>query len=147
MTQRYSIDYLDLFLPLIREQIPRWNPAYADVHVCSRLPDYLDRFLPVVQVTRTAGRTQYPRFTDRPWIRTQVWCDDPDDPYRAASNLIDAVRGAYFTAWDEQIVVPGVGHIIDVRESSGPEEMSDPDLPHIGRYFMLHEIRIRHDIS
>lgn len=140
---RYSIDYLDLFLYLLRNHLSDYNPAYADVHVCSRLPDHLERFLPVVQVTRTAGRTQYPRFTDRPWIETQVWSDDPDDPYRAASDLIDACRGVYFTAWTEQIVVPGVGHIVDVRESSGPQEMSDPDLPHAGRYEMLHEIRIR----
>lgn len=143
---RYAIDYLDLFLSLLRSGLPQRNPAYADAYVCSRLPDHLDRYLPVVQITRTAGRTQYPRYTDRPWIETQVWADDPDDPYRAASDLIDAVRGVYFTAWDEQIVVPGVGHIVDVRESSGPQEMSDPDLPHVGRYEMLHEIRIRHAI-
>jgi hypothetical protein len=141
---RYSLDYLDLLLGLLR------NPALgvpANVKVFSRIPDNLDKLVPVVVIRRTAGRVANPRFTDRPWISTQVWADDPVDPFRAASDLCDAVRGAYFKAWDEQIVVPGVGHIVDVRESSGPEELSDPDLPRIGRFQMLHEIRMRHDFS
>lgn len=142
---RYSIDYLDLLLPLLRDYLPA--RGFTDAKVYSRIPDEIDKLVPVVVVRRTAGRTQYPRFTDRPWISTQVWADDPVDPFRAASDLIDAVRGVYFTAWDEQIVVPGVGHIVDVRESSGPEELSDPDVPHLGRYQMLHEIRMRHDFT
>lgn len=139
---RYAVDYLDVFLPLLRQQL-----TTPDVKVYSKIPDHLETLVPIVVIRRTAGRSQYPRFTDRPWISTQVWADDPVDPFRAASDLIDEVRGVYFKAWDEQIVVPGVGHIVDVRESSGPEEIADPDVPHLGRYQMLHEIRIRQDLS
>lgn len=139
---RYAIDYLDLFLGLLRDQL-----TTPEVKVYSKIPDHLEQLVPIVVVRRTAGRSQYPRFTDRPWISTQVWADDPVDPFRAASDLIDEVRGVYFKAWDEQIVVPGVGHIVDVRESSGPEEIADPDVPHLGRYQMLHEIRIRQNLS
>jgi hypothetical protein len=139
-TGRYSIDYLDLFLGILRNALP------DDVTVLSRLPDHLPDFVPLVVIRRTAGRTQFPRYTDRPWISTQVWAGG-DDPFREASDLIDKVRGALFKAWDEQIVVPGVGCIVDIRESSGPVEISDPDVPRLGRYEMLHEIRIRQDLT
>jgi hypothetical protein len=136
---RFSIDYLDLFLPLVR------NGLNNEINVFSRIPDELPEFMPLVVIRRTAGRTQYPRFTDRPWISTQVWTGG-DDPHRAASDLIDRVRGIYWDAWDQQTVIDGVGWIVDIRESSGPEELSDPDRPHFGRYQMLHEIRVRHDL-
>lgn len=136
---RYSLDYLDLLLPLLR------NGLGPEITVMSRIPDELPDFMPLVVVRRTAGRTQYPKFTDRPWISTQVWTGG-DDPHRAAGDLIDRVRRIYFEAWDNQTVIDGVGWIVDVRESSGPEELSDPDRPHFGRYQMLHEIRMRHDL-
>src|ERR1044072_7394143 len=137
---RYAVAYLDVFLGILRNVLP------DDVNVMSRLPDHLPDFIPLVLIRRTAGRTQNPRFTDRPWISTQVWAGG-DDPTRAASDLCDSVRGALFKAWDEQIVVPGVGWIVDIRESSGPVELSDPDVPQLGRYEMLHEIRVRRDFS
>lgn len=136
---RYSLDILDLLLPLLRNEL---GPG---VNVYSRIPDDLPDYMPLVVVHRTAGRTQYPKFTDKPWISTQVFTGG-DDPQRAAGDLMDQVRRVYFESWENATVIDGVGWIVDVRESSGPEELSDPDRPLIGRYQMLHEIRMRHDL-
>lgn len=136
---RFSLDVQDLMLAIAR------NAVGPDVNVFTRIPDDLPKHVPLVVIRRTAGRSQSPHFTDRPWFNTQVFCGG-DDPFRDANILADTVRGAIFNAWYDQFVLPGVGWIVDVRESSGPEEIADPDRPHFGRYQMTHEIRMRHDL-
>lgn len=138
-SQRFSTDVLTLFLTIVRDAVG------PDVNVYTRIPDDLPQHVPMVVIRRTAGRSQSPHFADRPWINTQVWAGG-DDPFRTANELADKVRGALFNAWYDQKVVPGIGWIVDIRESSGPEEISDPDRPHFGRYQMTHEIRVRHDL-
>lgn len=135
---RFSTDVLGVLLTIVRNALP-------DVNVYSRIPDDLPKYLPLVAIRRTAGRAQSPHFADRPWINTQCFTGG-DDPYTECNILCDRVRGALFNAWYDQTVVPGLGWIVDIRESSGPEELSDPDRPHFGRYQMTHEIRIRHDL-
>ena len=137
-SQRFSVDVLAVMLTITRNALPH-------VNVYSRIPDDLPKHLPLVVIRRTAGRSQYPHFADRPWINTQCFVGG-DDPFTDCNILCDRVRGAYYRAGYEQIDVPGVGWIVDIRESSGPEELSDPDRPFFGRYQMTHEIRIRHDL-
>lgn len=134
---RYSADYLGILLHIVREAV---GPS---VHVFTREPDDLPNYMPCIVIRRTAGASQNPKFFDRPWISTQAYAKGGDDPILAAELLIDQVRKAYFEAWHNQTVVPDLGWIQDVRESSGPEELLQTDLPHMGRYQMLHEIRIR----
>jgi hypothetical protein len=138
VSTRFSADILDVLLAIVREALP-------DVNVYSRIPDDLPQHLPLVVIRRTAGRSQNPKFADRPWVNTQCWYGG-DDPFTDCNILCDQVRGALFHAWWDQKVIPGKGWIVDIRESSGPEELSDPDRPHFGRYQMTHEIRIRHDL-
>lgn len=134
---RYSADYLGILLAIVREAV---GPS---VHVFTREPDDLPNYMPCIVIRRTAGASQNPQFFDRPWISTQAYAKGGDDPILAAELLIDQVRKAYFEAWHNQTVVPDLGWIQDVRESSGPEELLQTDLPHMGRYQMLHEMRIR----
>lgn len=134
---RYSADYLGILLHIVREAV---GPS---VHVFTREPDDLPNYMPCIVIRRTAGASQNPKFFDRPWISTQAYAKGGDDPILAAELLIDQVRKAYFEAWHNQTVVPDLGWIQDVRESSGPEELLQTDLPHMGRYQMLHEMRIR----
>lgn len=141
MADRYSADYLGILLHIVREAV---GPS---VHVFTREPDDLPNYMPCIVIRRTAGASQNPKFFDRPWISTQAYAKSTgapgDDPILAAELLIDQVRKAYFEAWHNQTVVPDLGWIQDVRESSGPEELMQTDLPHMGRYQMLHEMRIR----
>jgi hypothetical protein len=135
----FSVDPMDVLLPLLRSGMP-------GVNVMSRVPDGVPEFLPLVVCRRTGGSSFAPRFYDQPYINIQCWAaadrDDGVDASRAAHNLADAARRVLWEAWDTQITVPA-GHIGWVRESSGPEEIADPDLPHFGRYAATYELLIR----
>lgn len=138
---RFSVDYLDILLDLLRADLG------AGVHVMSRIPDHLPDYLPLVVIRRVGGDSDWPELYDRPWINVQCWCDDPrtpeSDQYRAASDLADAVRRSLWTAWRTQRVINGRGWIGFIRESQGPQEVSDPDRILLGRYAATYELRIR----
>lgn len=133
------MDYLELVLSMLREDMP-------DVNVFSRIPDGINEFLPVVSVQRVGGDSPAPEFYDEPWLNIQCWCaDDPDgvDAFRAANDLADRVRGILWTAWRTQRVIPGLGWIVAIRESSAPLEINDRDRPLLGRYAATYELRVR----
>lgn len=137
---RFAVDFLDVLLELLR-------PALPGVEVMSRIPDHVPGYLPLVVVRRTGGDSPAPEFYDQPLVNVQCWCDeDPDnniDGSRAASDLADQVRGILWTAQRTQQVIPDRGWIGFIREASGPMEVTDPDLPQLGRYTATYELRFR----
>jgi hypothetical protein len=140
-SQRFSVDYLDVLLELLREDL-----TFPGATVMSRNPDHLPDYLPLVVIRRVGGDSPWPEFYDIPWINVQCWCDDryPDsDSFRAAGDLADDVRRVLWEAWKTQRVVPGKGWIGRIRESTAPQEISDPDRPFLGRYSATYELRIR----
>jgi hypothetical protein len=133
----YSVDVFDVLLPLLRAGLP-------GVNVMNRVPDRVPDYLPLVVVRRTGGSSDHPRFIDVPWVNVQCWAQGSGstDAWRAAFTLADDVRGVLWTAW-ANLTTPPAGHIRRVRESSAPEEINDPDLPHFGRYQATYELWIR----
>lgn len=139
---RFAVDFLDVLLPLLRSELG------PDVTVMSRIPDHVPEYLPLVVIRRNpGGDVPAPWFYDQPWVNVQCWCDADRttgvDALRAASDLADQVRRILWTAYLNQQIVPGQGWIGRVRESSPPQEISDPDLPLLGRYTATYELRIR----
>lgn len=137
---RFAVDFLDVVLDLLR-------PAMPTVTVMSRIPDHLTTFLPLVVVRRVGGVSPHPDFYDSALVNVQNWCDEDRvtgvDAFRAASDLADQVRGILWTAYLTQQVVPGRGWISRVVESSAPLEISDPDLPQLGRFTATYDLRFR----
>lgn len=144
---RYAVDYLDLLLDLLREELD------DEVHVMTRIPDNILNWLPLVVVHPTGGDSYDPMFFDTPYINVQAWCAPPADPdapgavdaSRAACDLADQVRGILWTAWRTQRVVLGKGWISKIRESSGPLELPDVDAVLLGRWVATYEMRFRPD--
>jgi len=138
--ERFSVDYLDVLLELLRADLP-------GVEVMTRIPDHLPNYLPLVVIRRVGGDSPAPEFYDIPWINVQCWADENRvagiDAYRAAFNLADDVRRSLWTAYRTQRVIDGKGWIGAIRESSAPQEISDGDLPFLGRYAATYELRIR----
>lgn len=136
---RFSVDYLDVLLELLRTDIP-------SVSVMTRIPDHLNDYLPLIVIRRVGGDSPAPEFYDMPWINVQCWHEDSpggDDAARRASNLADEVRRVLWTAYRTQRVVSGQGWISWIRESTAPQEVSDLDRPFLGRYAATYELRIR----
>jgi len=136
----FSVDPMDVLLPLLRAGLP-------GVNVFSRVPDPVPDYLPLVVVRRTGGSSDHPTFIDVPWVNVQCWAardpePDGNDAARNAHNLADDVRRVLWTAWANQTVTDA-GWIRRVRESSAPEEINDPDVPHFGRYQATYELWIR----
>lgn len=139
---RFVVDFLDVLMPLLRGGLG------DGVTVMSRIPDHVPQYLPLVVIRRSAGGdSPVPWFYDQPWVNVQCWCDDNRttgvDAQRAASDLADQVRRILWTAYLNQQIVPGQGWIGLVRESFPPQEVSDPDLPLLGRMTATYELRIR----
>lgn len=138
---RYSVDYLDVLLELLRLDM-----TYPGVTVMSRIPDHITDYLPLVVIRRVGGDSPAPRFYDVPWINVQCWVDDngpTGDPFRDAGDLADDVRRVFWTAYETQRVVPALGWIGSMRESTAPQEISDVDRPFLGRYSATYEMRVR----
>lgn len=135
----FSVDWADVVLPLLRQGL-----ATPGVHVFSKVPDGVPSFVPLVVCRRTGGSSDAPEFWDQPWINIQCWAARAGDvdAGRAAHNLADDVRRVLWTAWRQQTVT-AAGWLSWLRESSAPEEINDPDLPHFGRYQATYEMRVR----
>lgn len=138
---RFSVDYLDVLLALLRTDLG------DGVQVMTRVPDHLPGYVPLVVIRRIGGDSPAPEFYDIPWINVQCFCAEDRaggiDAHRAASDLADAVRRSLWTAYRTQRVINGLGWIGSIRESSAPQEISDGDLPFIGRYAATYELRVR----
>lgn len=137
---RFCVDYLDVLLELLREEMP-------EVRVMTRIPDGLHALLPLVVIRRVGGDSPAPEFYDEPWINVQCWCANDDtnniDSFTAAGILADRVRGILWTAYRTQRVIAGRGWLVNMRESTAPQEISDPDRPLVGRYAATYELRVR----
>lgn len=129
---RFAVDIFDVLLGLLR-------PALPGVTVRTKQPDNVPSMMPLVLLQRVGGSSAAPRFFDTPLITVQCWAESN----QAASDLADAVRRVLWTAYRTQQVVPDVGWIGLMRESSGPLDMPDPDLPFAGRYVATYELRVR----
>lgn len=139
--QRYSVDYLDVLLELLRVDL-----RYPGVTTMSRVPDHITEYLPLVVIRRVGGDSPAPRFYDTPWINVQCWAGEQGpsgDPFRDAGDLADDVRRVLWEAYETQRVLPGLGWVSWIRESTAPQEISDVDRPFLGRYAATYELRIR----
>lgn len=134
----FSVDPMDVLLPILRDGLP------DGVTVRSRTPDPLPPYVPLVVIRRTGGSSDHPEVIDVPWINVQCWSGPVGDmdAFRAAHNLADDVRRVLWEAWANQTVTEA-GWIRRVRESSAPEEINDPDVPHFGRYQATYELWLR----
>lgn len=137
---RFALDPMDLLLTLLRRELPDATT------VMSRIPDGILDYLPLVVLRRTGGDSVAPDFWDQPLVNVQAWCRptaEQPDANRAAADLADQVRGVLWRAWREQTVIPGLGHLVHLRESSAPLELGDSDLPLLGRYTATYDLRVR----
>lgn len=134
----YSVDPMEVLLPLLRTGLG------SDVTVMASIPDGIPEFVPLVVCRRSGGASPAPTFYDAPFINIQVWAagSDTTNPARAAFLVADRARQVLWEAWRNQTTTTA-GHIAEIRESLGPIEVTDPDLPHFGRFQATYELRIR----
>lgn len=135
---RYAPDVLDILLELIREALP-------DVAVRSAIPDGVPGLVPLVVLRRIGGSSVRPKFWDGCLMNVQCWAagdGDDIDPARAAGDLADSVRRTLWEALESQTVTT-YGHIIGLRETQGPMEIGDVDLPHLARFSATYNVRVR----
>jgi hypothetical protein len=139
----FSVDPFDVLLPLLRSGL---GSSYM---VLRRPPAKVVEELPLVVLTQTGGSSFAPRFWDQPYVSVSNWAAEQPgvDAIRAAALDADRIRKTLWTAWETQAVVPGIGHLTWVRESQGPMQINDPDLPQVGIYTATYEFRIRRALS
>jgi hypothetical protein len=135
---RFAVEAVDIVLEILRDALPN------GVFVRASIPDGVPDFLPLVVVRRVGGSSLYPDFWDDPLINIQNWADADGsrDARRVASDDADQVRKALWDAWRNQTVTSG-GSIARIRESQGPLEMPDVDLPFLGRFQATYELKLR----
>lgn len=133
------VDGIAVAIHLLRAGLPELR-ADDDptVNVYERIPDRLSQHLPAVVVRRTRGDSPAPRFFSDFWLHLQVW----DVTDQKAYDLGRQVSHVIYAAWEDQTVTPQ-GSIAGWRESQGFQQFMDPDLPHIGRYDAVVDVRVR----
>ena len=123
-----------------------------DLKVFTKIPDHQMEYLPLLVINRAGGNSLRPEFRSDFFVHFDVWSDKtdefPDDPFKAAYELSQKVARVYYRAWQEQtLAYDGGGHVMgwicDWRESSGFQDFTDPDVPHIGRYVGVYDLVIR----
>lgn len=124
----------------------------ADLRVFTKIPDFQGNYLPTLVIERAGGASLRPPFQSDYFVHMQVWSDVttefPNDPFEAAYELSQKVAIVFYRAWEQQTTAyDGAGHVLgwinDWRESSGFQDLTDPDLPHIGRYVAVYDLKIR----
>ena len=158
MTAPRAVPFVDgvaVLLQLLRSGLPPMrsaiNAGLAPVTVLEDIPDHLSEHLPFVQVRRTTGASDQPRFYGQFWCSYQVWSDrEPAmswDPHKAAFELSQQVARTLFYAWENQTVAMNgatrLGHIAKFRISQDFRKLTDPELPHFGRYVAVYDLLIR----
>ena len=144
------VDGMAVLLELLRDGLPPMrtaiDPDLAEVTVAEDIPDHLSQHLPFVQVRRTTGASDAPRFYGQFWCSLQCWSDrEPAmgwDPHKAAFELSQQVARVLFYAWESQTTTE-YGHIARFRISQDFRKLSDSELPHIGRYVGVYDLLIR----
>ena len=136
----------------VLQKLAEQAPELDGVKVFTRNPDYQQAQLPYLLITRVGGDSLRPEFQSSYFVHFQVWSDKtaqyPDDAFQAAFELSQAVARVYYRAWKQQVLaLDNDGHVIgwicDWRESSGFQEIPDPDLPQVGRYIGVYDLVIR----
>jgi hypothetical protein len=138
------VDGVEVVLWLLREQLPDHRPGLSEVNVFEDMPERLADYLPAVQVSRTGGATDHPRFYGQFWLPIQVWSNAEGawDQYKAAFELSNQVARILYLAWEQQVVTP-YGSVNKWRESTGFHKVGDPNLPFAGRYVATYDLLIR----
>lgn len=139
----YSTDGIDVLLTLLRSRM-----TVPGVTVVSRMPDELPSYVPLVLVRRTGGQSRAPRFFDDFLVNVQCFAGGVGvhDPGAVAYELAEDVRRVLWEALLHQHVTPA-GWIVDVRESSAPEELPDSDMPLFSRFVAVYDLRIRRPVG
>jgi hypothetical protein len=119
-----------------------------DVHVYEDIPDHQTAVLPMITISRAGGSSPDPRFVSDFFVHINAWSDAGPDPFKSAYDLSQDTARALFWAWRNQTVAYDglgnpLGHITKWRESSGFQRFTDPDLPHVGRYVAVYDLKIR----
>lgn len=126
----------------------------SNLKIRSKTEDGLGEDLPQLVINRTGGASDRPEFVSDFFCHFQVWSDKdaglgyPDDPFGAAKALSRKVATVYYRAWRTQtLALDPDGHVLgwinQWRESSGFQDFTDPDFPHIGRYVAVYDLKIR----
>lgn len=124
----------------------------ADLNVFTKLQDGMDENLPALILERVGGSSDRPEFVSDFFCHFQVWSDRttefPDDAFQAAFELSQKVAKVFYEAKLKQTVAldsdgHALGWICKWRESSGFQDATDLDLPHIGRYVAVYDLKIR----
>lgn len=140
------VDGIAVLLTLLREGL---GPG---VHVYEDIPDYQHALLPMVTVSRAGGSSGRPEGASDFFVHVNCWSeaggDYPDDPFGATFELSQKTARVLYWAQRNQTVAldedgKPLGHIAKWRESSGFQRFTDPDLPHIGRYVGVYDLKIR----
>lgn len=117
------------------------------VNVYEDIPDHLADHLPAVTISRAGGSSGRPEFASDFFVHVNAWSDVGPDPFGSAFELSQDVARALYAAQRNQTVAydgpTALGHIAIWRESSGFQRLTDPDLPHIGRYVAVYDLKIR----
>lgn len=139
-------------LTALMRQAKQAGDLPSDLNVFTKMVDQQDQYLPCLVINRTGGQSLRPEFQSDYFVNFQVWSDRtdefPDDPFQAAYNLSLRVARALYAAYRNQTLALDaddhvIGWIADWRESSGFQDFTDPDLPHIGRYVAVYDLKIR----
>lgn len=138
----FSVDPFEVLLPILRADL---GVAYQ---VRTKAPDRVSEVLPLVVLRQTGGSSFAPEFWDQPYVSITNWAAPAADldARDAARRDADRIRRSLWTAWRQQVTTPA-GHLTWVRESQGPLEINDPDLPHVGCFTATYEIRVRRALS
>ncbi|HEY9417882.1 MAG TPA: hypothetical protein VIQ30_24245 [Pseudonocardia sp.] len=139
------VDGIGVLLALLRAEL---DPS---VHVYEDIPDYQDALLPMVTVSRAGGSSDRPVWVSDFFVHVNCWSNAGPDPFQSAFELSQVVARVLFWAKRNQTVAfdgsTPLGHIAVWRESSGFQRFTDPDLPHVGRYVAVYDLKIRNPRS
>jgi hypothetical protein len=145
-TRPAFVDGIAVLLTLLRDGLGPGVNVYEDI------PDYQHDLLPMVTVSRAGGSSDHPAFTSDFFVHVNCWSDVsdefPDDSFQATYELSQRTARVLYWAWRNQTVAldengRALGWIAKWRESSGFQRFTDPDLPHIGRYVGVYDLKIR----
>ena len=142
------VDGVGVVVYLLRTQLPDYRAGLAEAKVFEAMPERLAENLPAVQVSRTGGASDFPRFHSQFWLPISCWsnADGAMDQHQAAFELGNQVARILYLAWERQVVTP-YGSITKWRESTGFHRFDDPNLPFAGRYVAVYDLLIRNPRS
>ena len=145
------VDGMSVLLAIGRQAVADGDLP-AGLSIFSKIQDNQADYLPTLVITRTGGSSDRPEFVSDFFCHFTVWSDRdvdyPNDPFGAAKALARKVATVYYRAWQQQtLALDADGHVLgwinQWRESSGFQDFTDPDLPHIGRYEAVYDLKIR----